>query len=160
MIHYTKLPLNRYDDRLTLTGLACTASNIQKVMDLFSGERVGLSLIALEEDSPMLTWLEGQHWELQEDRQHGNVTVNVPWERLPLTLEKAAAEIPEAMVLFLPPLSPVGKTWEEWEEKMKEGDLDVFLWISPEENTLMLAVRKGLFPPKELFRRVKSLEFT
>lgn len=160
MIHYAKLPLSRYYDSITLTGLACTASNIRKIMDLFSGERVGLSLIALEEDSPMITWLEGQRWELQGDRQHGIVTVNVPWDRLPMALEKAAAETPEAMVLFLPSLSPAGKTWEEWEEKMKEGNLDVFLWISPEENTLMLAVRKGLFPPKELFRRVKSLKFT
>lgn len=160
MIHYSKLPLSRYYDSITLTGLACTASNIWKIMDLFTGERVGLSLIALEEDSPMITWLEGQRWDLQIDRLHGNVTVNVPWERLPMALEKAAAEIPEAMILFLPSLSPVGPTWEEWEEKMKEGDLDVYLCASPDENTLMLAVRKGLFPPKELFRRVKSLKFT
>lgn len=71
MIHYTKLPLSRYYDRITLTGLACTASNIRKVMDLFPGERVGVSLIALEEDSPIITWLEGQRWDLQIDRLHG-----------------------------------------------------------------------------------------
>lgn len=160
MIHYSKLPLSRYYDSITLTGLACTASDIRKIMDLFSGERVGLSLIALEEDSPMITWLEGQRWDLQIDRLHGNVTVNVPWERLPMALEKAAAETPEVMVLFLPPLSPAGEIGEEWEGKMKEGDLDVYLCASPDENTLMLAVRKGLFPSKELFRWVKSLKFT
>ena len=159
MIHYTKLPLSRYYDRITLTGLACTASNIRKVMDLFPGERVGVSLIALEEDSPIITWLEGQRWDLRIDRLHGDVTMNVPRERLPFALEKAAAETPEVMVFFLPPLSPARKIGEEWEGKMKEGDLDVYLCASPDENTLMLAVRKGLFPPKELFCKVKELKF-
>ena len=120
---------------------------------------MGLSLIDLEEDSPIITWLEGQRWDLRIDRLHGDVTVNVPWERLPVALEKAAAEIPEAMVLFLPSLSPARKIGEEWEGKMKEGDLDVYLCASPDENTLMLAVQKGLFPPKELFCKVKELKF-
>ena len=41
MIHYTKLPLSRYYDRITLTGLACTASNIRKVRIFFPGKGWG-----------------------------------------------------------------------------------------------------------------------
>lgn len=152
---------------ISISGIKCCCDNIIKITNIFHREWILVTVDAVTEESPFLTFIKDQGLKYVVTQhatkyiQYIEVSVMTPYGLLEDVLGKAIREDPENIfMLFL--LDPAN--WETLLQrsfiKLVAAEIaDVFISIAFDENALSIVVNKTLLPPKEVYGKIKALQF-
>lgn len=152
---------------ISISGIRCSYDNLIKIASIFHREWILVTVDALTEESPFLSFIKDQGLKYVVKKhatkytKYIEVSLMTSYGLLEDVLENAIKEDPENIfVLFL--LNPAN--WETLLQRsfiklVAEGVADVFLSVAFDENTLSIVVNKALLPPKEVYGKMKALQF-
>lgn len=163
MIKFTKSFLSNPAE-IWISGIKCSFNNIVKISTVFDFKWIAATIDSVKEGSSLLTLVKDQGVKyFAKPRSAGFVelSVVVPYPLFENFLDKAIKENPENIFVFnlLDPANDVLCLQRSFKELVTTGITDVFIFISLDENALLICMNKSLILPQEVFKRLKELCF-
>lgn len=150
--------------QIWVSGIKCNFKNIVKITNVLDCKWIVMTIDSLTKDSSLLSLVRNQglkYFLKQHAANYIEVSVIIPYCLFEDVLEKAISEDPENIFVF----NLLDHTdWgihlqHSFEELVITGITNVFISISLDENALLISVNKALIKPKELYRKIKALQF-
>lgn len=163
MIRFSKI-LFTNPAQISVSGIKCNYDNIIKIVNIFDYKYISLTIDSVTEKSSLLTFITDQYIKYfvkQHTAKYMEISMVVPCTLFSLILEKVILEDPENIIIFnlLDPLSWNRQLHCPFEKLVAAGITDMFISISLDENALSISLNKSLLPPREVYRKIRTLRF-
>lgn len=150
--------------KIWISGIRCSFNNIVKISTVFDFKWVAVTIDSVAEGSSLLEFVKDQGLKYCANPRSGGyaeISAVVPYPLFEDFLDKAIKEDPEN-IFVLNLLDPaIGSVCMQhsYEEAVIARIADVFVSIASDENALQICINKSLIPPKDVYKKIKSLRF-
>lgn len=150
--------------QIWIFGIQCSPDNIIKIADAFNNKWIIVTIDSVTEESSLLTFIKDQDINYVVKQHSDNnieISIAISYDLFETVLRKADSENPENIFVFdLPNLT----NWNEYlqysfEELVSTRVANMSLSIGLDENAMLITVDKHVLSPKELYRKIKGLQF-
>ena len=144
--------------------IRCSPDNIMKIANVFTNKWVVVTIDSITKESSLLTFIETQglkYFVKQHSINNIEISIAISYDLFEVILRKADSEDPENIFVFdIPDLT----NWNiylhySFEELVATGVANMFISIGLDENAMLITVNKHVLSPKELYSKIKSLQF-